>query len=181
MVFHTYSVHPIFSASRYDIRHAGNRNKILTEFHSATLITQNDITEGSLNSPKTSGESELFRIQLPKVTQNTTFYLAVVAVDEDGMMGDVSNLGVIFSTESQPEVSRKTHDDSAIVLGVIFGISAFVLIMILAALAVLYCKKHRPKTAVGCSTVHVKTFDNTAFDDCDFIPNGPPPAYYVIY
>ena len=83
-----------FSVQFYDIRRSNTTSKLVNRFDDATLIDQSDVVFGNLTSPKQSGNTEMFTIKVPIGENDTTVTLAFAlkAVDDVGLMSDVSNI-----------------------------------------------------------------------------------------
>lgn len=116
-----------FAASRYDFRVSSDAETLRGGgFESAAALQSDQVLEGDLLAPQTSGSRERFRFDLTQgslgrrrrrrrdtvIEANQVYYLAMKAENERGLMSDVSNVVSFFfyaqTTSTTSSTTTKT-------------------------------------------------------------------------
>ncbi|XP_070532084.1 calcium-activated chloride channel regulator 1-like isoform X5 [Ptychodera flava] len=85
------------TAKEYDLRISSNYSELFFNFSSGKRINDSSLLEGTLLSPKPSGTEETvkFQVQDHDLIHLGLFYVALVAVDYAGNLGERSNIVVV--------------------------------------------------------------------------------------
>ncbi|XP_035825896.1 calcium-activated chloride channel regulator 4A [Aplysia californica] len=93
------------TASRYFIHTSGDFDQLLLDRSKATLLSKEQVLNGTLSYPQPAGVTEEIIVHLHAIRDNRTVFLSVVAIDEAGNEGDTSNL-VSLSPAQETAVPR---------------------------------------------------------------------------
>ncbi|VDI07291.1 Hypothetical predicted protein [Mytilus galloprovincialis] len=122
------------NATNYDIRYSDNLKnlKIDPEHHQT-------ITSGII--PKEPGETESFVFQIPNIQTNTTYYIAVRAVDDQNNTGDLSNIISVSILNDQYWFEDENTDSISTALLVGISIGAVIIVVIFIVYVITLIKK----------------------------------------
>ncbi|CAG2205202.1 CLCA3_4 [Mytilus edulis] len=124
------------NASSYDIRYSDKFQKLKTD-----PGRQQTITAGII--PKEPGETESFVFQIPNIQTNTTYYIAVRAVDDQNNTGDLSNIISVSILNDQYWFDDENTDGLSIAFLVGISIGAVIIVAIFLVCVITLIKKKK--------------------------------------
>ncbi|XP_006812941.1 calcium-activated chloride channel regulator 1-like [Saccoglossus kowalevskii] len=88
------------TAAYYDLRMSTSFSELLTDFYSAIKVTDVNLTDGTLLSPLLSGNLQTVTLYIHQASQdyNLSYYLAIIAVDNNGQHAELSNIVSVSAT-----------------------------------------------------------------------------------
>ncbi|XP_063442696.1 calcium-activated chloride channel regulator 4A-like [Mytilus trossulus] len=124
------------NATSYDIRYSDKFQTLKTN-----PGHQQSITAGII--PKEPGETESFVFRIPNIQRNTTYYIAVRAVDDQNNTGDLSNIITVSILNDQYWFDDENTDGLSIAFLVGISIGALIIVVVLLACIITLIKKKK--------------------------------------
>nr|XP_002731898.1 PREDICTED: calcium-activated chloride channel regulator 1-like [Saccoglossus kowalevskii] len=84
-------------ASRYDLRFSTSFSELFSFFYQCSRINDSMLTEGTLLSPRKAGFPESVTVSIT-TSDSAVYYFAIIAVDDAGRSGNISNIVSVSST-----------------------------------------------------------------------------------
>ncbi|XP_070557598.1 calcium-activated chloride channel regulator 1-like isoform X2 [Ptychodera flava] len=130
------------TADEYDLRISKNFSSISSSFINGDVLTNQDINDGDIKSPKTFGVDEIFTVQVPEANEKTTYYFSVRARDAAGNEGDPSNIisaSIVLFVPDNVETTAAPLEDFDM-LPVIIGCSVAAAVVFFAVVVAVVVK-----------------------------------------
>ncbi|XP_077986132.1 calcium-activated chloride channel regulator 4A-like [Glandiceps talaboti] len=118
------------TADHYDLRISSTFSNILDNFNNATNITDSDIANGNLSAPLPAESLETFEVNVLFRGTGKAFYFGVIAVDESGNRGALSNIAQTTLVLPEEEDSLEVWHIVLIAVGAVILVAIIVIAII---------------------------------------------------